>query len=215
MNIAAPVADVPVAVDPRLSARPIWRSYGGGGLILGGVVLLAATLVEWAYGAGEGKDGVLGMTYGIAFLVALVVLAAATLPLALGTTGRDGIVRGSTLGRIGLIGYGVAFLGAQIAYLYMSFTTVDASAVNLVLSIVQTLCAILAVVAIVRARVVSGVARWSFLVSVVIGVVAGISSNAGAPFEAVMIGFCISAASIAFVGATYLFSAEARSATAR
>jgi hypothetical protein len=209
MTLTAP--DLPGTSAARPSSRPVWRTYGGGGLLLGGAVLLFATVVEWiAYAGGAGDIGAL-LTYGIAFVAALAVLAVSTLPLALGSTGRDGVVGASVLGRIALVAYGWLFLAAQIALLFATFAEGGdvASTASLAITVAQTVAAIVAVVVIVRARIATGVARWSFAVSVAVGIVAGALANATPALDAVMVGFCLSAISIALVGLTYLVGRDA------
>ncbi|MFX8704319.1 hypothetical protein ABTM89_19820, partial [Acinetobacter baumannii] len=76
--------------------------------------------------------------------------------------------------------------------------------VNLALTVLQGVAAIVAAVVIFRARVATGLARWSLALSVVLGIVAGSVSNAAPSFEVMMGVFCLSALSIVFVGATYV-----------
>lgn len=202
---------VPTAAAPDVtlasSAPPVWRTYGGGGLVVGGGVLLIATIVEWVAVAGGAVDSLLLLAYGILFVLALTVLAASCAALALGTTGRDGIVRGSLLGRAALIGYGVLFLLAQAAQLLERFAGADALAnVSLGLSVLQIVCGVTAAVVAARAGVLTGFARVALLPSVLIGLLAGMVAASGAALDAVMIGFCVSAASIVLVGAAYTVS---------
>jgi hypothetical protein len=197
----------PDAPDLRLasSSSPVWRTYGGGGLIVGGGVLLTATVIEWLAFAGGGAGSVLVLTYGILFVVALTVLALSCVALALGATGRDGIVRGSLPGRIALISYGVLFLLAQAAQLLQRFAGVDAMAgISLGLSVLQMACGATAAVVVARAGVLRGFARVALAVSVLVGLLAGAVAASGASLDTVMVGFCASAASIAVVGAAYI-----------
>lgn len=208
------LADIPISASDvaETSARPVWRSYGGGGLALGGLVLLCATFVEWAYYAQGAVDDVLLLSYGVTFVAALVVLAVSTVPLAFGSTGRDGVVGRSLAGRIALVGYGWVFLAAQVALLLATFAGVEAaSTVNLVLTLVQTGCAVVAVVVVYRARIARGAARWSLALSVLVGIVAGVVSNVAPSLDVVMAAFCLSAASIAFAGVTYVLWRPVRS----
>jgi hypothetical protein len=207
MTLTDAPMSAPLAALAR--TRPVWRSYGGGGLALGGTVLLAATIVEWVAYAEGADDGVLLLAYGIAFVAALSVLAVATLPLAFGATGRDGVVGASTVGRIALVGYGWAFLASQIALLFATFALAPDAAsaartTSLVLSLVQAAAGIAAAVIVFRAEIATGLARVSLGVSVVIGIVAGVIAGAGAPLELMMLAFCASAVSIALVGLTYV-----------
>lgn len=204
MTLLAP--DAPSVSDAPVPARPVWRTYGGGGLLLGGSVLLFATIIEWIASADPAAgDGML-LAYGVAFVAALAVLAASVLPLALGSTGRNGVVGASMLGRVALIAYGWLFLAAQVALLFATYADGGGAAavLSLALTGAQTIAAVVAVVVIARARVATGVARWSFAASVAAGIVAGAVANAAPSLEIVMIGFCVSATSIALVGLTYL-----------
>jgi hypothetical protein len=218
MTLAQPAA--PVFAPAGASSRPVWQTYGGGGLLAGGALLLIATVIEWvAYAAGAG-DAVLLLAYGIAFVVALAVLVFATVALALGATGRDGVVGASVFGRVALIGYGIAFLASQGALLFGTFALDGADAdaartLSFVLSVIQSTAGVFAAVVVARSGVARGFARWGFGVSVLVGVVAGVLASAGISLSVTMGGFCVSAISLAIAGLAFTRStAGARRSTA-
>jgi hypothetical protein len=204
-----------VSVVPRPTARPIWRTYGGGGIAVGGSLLLIATIMEWAMFAQGGPGSAWFAPFALTFYAALVLLALATIPLAFGSTGSDGLMRRSVLGKAGILAYGWGFLASQIAYLLSVYvlgpgTERDAvGAIGAVFTALQVAGALAAIVAVLRGDVATGLARWVLIPAVAVGIAGGALSNAGAPLEATMAVFCLSALAQSIVGVSFLVSRQA------
>ena len=137
-----------------------WRLFGGGGLVLGGVLWLIATIV--------GASGALDTWLRI---VAFLALAVAGFMLAFGQTGSNGIVGGSILGKLAFVAFGIGFaLLALGPLLGLAGTTLPAglATVGVVLIAIGS---VIGAVVIYQKGVARGVARWIFAIPAVLAVV--------------------------------------------
>lgn len=137
-----------------------WRLFGGGGLILGGLLWLIAAIV--------GAGGAIGSWLQI---IAFIVLAIAGFMLAFGQTGSNGVVGASVLGKIGFVAFGVGFaLLALAPLLALVGTTLppELATVGIVLIAVG---AIVGAIVAYQKGVARGIARWIFFVPAVLAVV--------------------------------------------
>lgn len=137
-----------------------WRLFGGGGLVLGGVLWLIATIA--------GTTGPLDTWLRI---IAFLALAVAGFMLAFGQTGSNGIVGGSILGKLAFVAFGVGFaLLALVPLLGLAGTTLPAglTTVGIVLIAIGS---VVGAIVIYQKGVARGIARWIFAIPAVLAVV--------------------------------------------
>jgi len=137
-----------------------WRLFGGGGLVLGGVLWLIATIV----GTGGALDTWLR-------IVAFIALAVAGFMLAFGQTGSNGVVGGSVLGKLGFVAFGIGFaLLALGPLLGLAGTTLPAGfeTVGIVLIAIG---AVVGAIVVYQKGIARGIARWIFAVPALLAVV--------------------------------------------
>ncbi len=136
-----------------------WRLYGGGGLILGGLLWLIVAII----GAGG-----IGMWLQI---VAYIALAIAGFMLAFGETGSNGVVGGSVLGKIGFVAFGIGFaILALVPLLALGGVALPAELAIVAVVLIAVGAVVGAIVAFQKG-VARGVARWIFFVPAVLAVV--------------------------------------------
>ena len=137
-----------------------WRLFGGGGLVLGGVLWLIATIV--------GASGALDTWLRI---VAFLALAVAGFMLAFGQTGSNGIVGGSILGKLAFVAFGIGFaLLALGPLLGLAGTTLPAELATAGIVLIA-IGSVIGAVVIYQKGVARGVARWIFAIPAVLAVV--------------------------------------------
>lgn len=167
------------AASPVAAPAPIWARGGGAGILIGGVLLLAATVVEaflW-----DGAD--LITAFAALFLASTVAHALAMLPLALGSTGADGIAGGRMLGTVALLAFGAVFLLNQTLYFVTAYGPSDGDGVDTswlapVLGATQLALLLTAAIVVVRAGRATGAARWALLALSVVAIVTGLTATA-------------------------------------
>ncbi len=137
-----------------------WRLFGGGGLILGGVLWLISAIV--------GAGGAISTWLQI---VAFIALAVAGFMLAFGQTGSNGVVGGSVLGKLGFVAFGIGFallaLGPLLGLAGTTLPPVLATVGIVLIAIGAVVGAIVAY----QKGVARGIARWIFFVPAVLAVV--------------------------------------------
>lgn len=132
-----------------------WRLLGGGGLLVGGLLFALHVILV--------QSRVL-FTGPWIFVVALLIIAVALVPLAFGETGSNGVVGNYTLGKFALAIYATAF---------MLFAVNAAAALGIV--VVSIAAALLIVGGLVsaytisRKRVAKGAARVFFFAPALVG----------------------------------------------
>lgn len=158
----------------------VWARWGGGLITVGGLLLAAATVVE--VGLRTEPAGPSLPLFAALFLSSAALLAAAMLPLALGTMAANGITGSRVRGTFALLGFGAVFFANQLVYYVMTYGTTlsaDASAgwLPLTLGIVQPVLLVVGAVGAVRAGVATGAARWALgALAAVVAVAGGIAS---------------------------------------
>lgn len=129
-----------------------WRLYGGGGLLLGGVLWLLALII----GQGGGGDLVTWLT-----IIGLIIVAIGFFFVAWGETGSNGAVGGNVLGKVGLW---AAALGTLLWALTPLFGA-SASGLGWLIAILVVVGTLVAAVVIMQKGVARGLATWAmFLV---------------------------------------------------
>ncbi|WP_368497676.1 hypothetical protein [Herbiconiux sp. A18JL235] len=170
----------------RSTTRPAWGVWGGLSIVIGGALLFVATLIEVPLSE-QSTPGLLGLFTPL-FLGSAVAHALSMMFLAGGRTGADGIVGGSMVGRLALLGFGGVFLTSQTVYYVVSYALPPvedysgAFALTLVLSVGQLLLLLVASVAIVRAGIATGAARWALLALTAVAVATGAVANTADSF---------------------------------
>ena len=169
-----------------VGARPVWGVWGGAAVLVGGTLLLAATLVEVAYW--EAPNSGLLWVFTVLFLGSTVAHALSMIPLSGGRTGSDGIVGSLLVGRVALLGFGAVFLTSQTVYYTVTYALPEVDdysgvlALSTALGAIQLLLLLVGALEIVRAKVATGAARWAFLalsgVSILTGVIANSTDSA-------------------------------------
>jgi hypothetical protein len=129
-----------------------WRLFGGGGLALGGLLWLIATVVP-------GAPGWLGG-------VALIVIAAALVFVAFGQTGSNGAVGASLPGKISLVVFALGWLLLGIN----AFVPLGAT-VALIAAILVIVGGFASAWFIFSRRVAKGAAGWVLFVTAVFGLI--------------------------------------------
>jgi len=206
----AATAPAPAPLGAR--RRPAWSRLGGGGVLLAAALLLVATVLEYLYWEVLDQPVAVLVPFVVCFSLSLLLYFAASFPLAFGSTGDNGIVGRSVAGKAGFIGFGVFILAAQTIYLLSVYFTdqgsdlAAADTASLVLMLLQYAAAIVAGVAVLRAGVATGFARWSLLAMLVIGIVCGAVANSTEDYAVVTIAYLISTIAQLLVGISYLRS---------
>jgi hypothetical protein len=178
VNAINEVADVR---QGSAGARPVWGVWGGAAVLVGGTLLLAATLVEVAYW--EGPNGGLLVVFAVLFLGSTVAHALSMIPLSGGRTGSDGIVGSSLVGRVALLGFGAVFLTSQTLYYTVTYALPEVDdysgvlALSTALGAIQLLLLLVGAIEVVRAKVATGAARWAFLALSGVSILTGVIAN--------------------------------------
>ena len=151
-----------------------WRIYGGGGLLVGGILWLLAVIIgQVAPDAGTAVKwlGVVG----------LVVVAIGFVLVAWGQTGSNGAVGSSMLGKVSLLAAG---LGTLIWALVPAFGGTRDGVLGWAIAILVVLGTLLGAVVVMQKGVAKGLAKWAmFLVALLallyfLGTVAAVAALA-------------------------------------
>lgn len=127
-----------------------WRLYGGGGLLVGGILWLVTIIA--------GQAGVSGGAMTWVWTIGLIVVALGFFFVGWGETGSNGAVGGSMLGKVGLL---AAALGVLLWALLPLFKVAVAGTWGWLIAILVVVGTLLAAVAIMQKRVVRGIAHWA------------------------------------------------------
>ncbi len=131
-----------------------WRLYGGGGLLVGGILWLLAVVMGQAGGAADFAKWL--------DIIGLIVVAIGFFLVGFGQTGSNGAVGNSALGKLGLW---AAALGTLLWALLPLFGVAVAGAWGWVVAILVVVGTLLAAVVIMQKGVARGLAKWAmFLV---------------------------------------------------
>ncbi len=136
-----------------------WRLFGGGGLILGGLLWFIVAIIG-AGGIGTWLQ-----------IVAYIALAIAGFMLAFGETGSNGVVGGSVLGKIAFVAFGIGFAILALVPL-LGFAGVSLPAELAIVAIVLiAFGAVVGAIVAYQKGVARGIARWIFFVPAVLALV--------------------------------------------
>lgn len=192
----------------------VWSRWGGGLIAAGGALLLAATVAEVQLRTEPSGPSL--PLFAVLFLASAAILAAAMLPLALGTVAAHGITGSRMRGTFALLGFGAVFFANQVVYYVMTYGTsggADASAgwLPLTLGIVQLVLLIVGAVGAVRAGIATGAARWALLALAAVVAVTGGIASASDDVATVTIALLSSCAAQIVVGVVFLAARPAAS----
>lgn len=196
------------------AAGRVWSRGGGGLIIAGGALLLAATVVEVGLRTDPSRASL--PVFAVLFLGSTAVLAAAMLPLALGTVAANGITGSRVRGTFALLGSGAVFFANQLVYYVMTYGTpggADASLgwLPLTLGIVQLVLLIVGGVGAARVGVATGAARWALLALAVVVAAAGAIASASDDVATVTIALLSSCVAQIVVGGVFVAARPAAS----
>ncbi len=124
-----------------------WRLFGGGGMLLGGILWLIALII----GAGS-AEAAKWLT-----IIGLVIVAVGFFLVAWGETGSNGAVGNNLLGKVGLW---AAALGTLLWALTPLFGT-TISGLSVIIAILIVVGTLIAAVVIMQKGVARGLAKWA------------------------------------------------------
>lgn len=153
-----------------------WRLYGGGGLLVGGILWIVSAILIGDAGAmaPAGLNEWLGT-------IGLIIVAIGFFLVAWGQTGSNGAVGNSMLGKVGLW---AAAVGTLLWALLPVFGVAVAGSWGWVIAILVVLGTLLAAIAIMQKGVARGLAKWAmflvFLLALLyfLGTVGGVTALA-------------------------------------
>ena len=192
-----------------------WRILGGGTLLVAALLLLLASILE-ANPITHPADHDAGFwLFAIVYSLSSILFLLAVFPLAFGSSGSNGIVSDSALGKTGLIAFGVFCLVSRELYLvgtYFTNRTATDTASNLsnLASLLLFVGAIIAGIVIARRGVAQGIARWSMLIALAISLITTALTFTTDATATIRVLDCISALGQAFAGYTYLTAKTTR-----
>lgn len=136
-----------------------WRLFGGGGLILGGVLWIVAAILG-LFHAGATAQGWLAA-------IGLLVVGAAHLFVAFGQTGSNGAVGNTVLGKVALVVAAAGWVVWAVAVLIGIFGGAAPKWLYWVIAVLVVVGGIVAAVVIFQKGVAKGIAKWAYFVPVV------------------------------------------------
>jgi hypothetical protein len=140
-----------------------WRLFGGGGLIVGGVVWLIAAIV----GAAAASPAIVWL-----YILAFLVLGAALLFVAFGQTGSNGAVGNSVFGKVSLVGYALAWILAGLFALLSALGVLASpgTVVSWIIGILIIAGGLLSAFSVYQQGVARGFAKWALFAPAIWGV---------------------------------------------
>lgn len=139
-----------------------WRLFGGGGLLVGGVLWLLGQLLGLA--AVPTAPAIVGA-------IGVLVVGIALFFVAFGQTGSNGAVGNSLLGKIALVAAAVGWILVAAGTIFAAFGTVLPAVVTIIAVILVVVGGVLATFVIYQRGVARGAARWVFAVPTVLSIV--------------------------------------------
>ncbi len=206
MSPTSPTAATPSSpAAPATPGRPVWSFYGGLGILLGGALLLVATVVEAVF-TGESTDPLMPL-FTTLFFAAVILQCGAMLPFALGSTGANGVVGERMLGKWALLVFAAVYLCNQTVYYATAYGSVgteggvDLTGLVLGGALVQLVALVVASVAILRTGVARGAAKWAFPAVSAVAITAGLALNVVSSYEASVVALISSCVTQIIAGA--------------
>ena len=138
-----------------------WRLFGGGGLIVGGLLWLVGQVLIFA---------ALSVVPPFVVAVGILVVAIALFFVAFGETGSNGAVGASLFGKIVLVTLGLGWAVFAVLQVTASIGLSSPAALEYVGGILVVAGGVLSTFAIYERRVARGAARWVLAVPTVISI---------------------------------------------
>jgi|GEM_PF-1719905 len=139
-----------------------WRLFGGGGLLVGGLLLLIGAAV---YFTGYGPVSTWVQVIGV------LVIGVALFLVAFGQTGSNGAVGADVFGKAALVAFGIGWLVAGLLWALAAAGVAGPLALDYIAVALVVVAGILSAVAIYRRGVARGAARWALALPVAWGIV--------------------------------------------
>ena len=177
-----------------------WRLFGGGGLIVGGLLWLLGQVLIFA---------ALSVVPPFVVAVGILVVAIALFFVAFGETGSNGAVGASLFGKIVLVALGLGWAVFAVLQVTASIGLSSPAALEYVGGILVIAGGVLSTFAIYERRVARGAARWVLAVPTVVSILwviiaFGWIDVTWSPFDTI-VGLLLSAA-YAVTGLLYLLN---------
>jgi hypothetical protein len=147
-----------------------WRLFGGGGLLVGGLLWLIAAIVGYA------APGPVGLWLG---LIGLLVVGIALFFVAFGETGSNGAVGASGLGKVALVVFGAGWIILAISQLLGALSVSAPDIIAKIAAVFIIVGGVVSALVIYQRNVARGAARWVIFVPVVVGIVWAIAGPLG------------------------------------
>lgn len=147
-----------------------WRLFGGGGLLVGGLLWLIGVIVAQAGAATAGLwVGVIGtLVVGIALFF-----------VAFGETGSNGAVGASGLGKVALVVFGAGWVIYAITLLLGALGVASPDILAKIAAVLIIVGGVVSALAIYQRKVAHGAARWVLFAPVLLGIVWAIAGPLG------------------------------------
>lgn len=139
-----------------------WRLFGGGGLLVGGLLGVIAVII------GAAGAATVGAWIGV---VGTLLIGIALFFVAFGETGSNGAVGGSVFGKIVLVGFGLGWILYGAIGLLGLLGISAPSVLGLVAAVLVVVGGVLSAVAVYQGGVARGLAKWIIALPVVWGIV--------------------------------------------
>ena len=179
-------------------------TWGGGGLFIGGLTLLVATVIEYFVWQTTTLATGVFVVFSILFFANIVLYLISMFSLAFAD---GGIAGGSIIGRIGLVLFGIGWAVQEVIY----WTSYFLSSLPSVLGVLSTVAlvvtyvgAIAAAVIIALGRVVRGLARWALIVGFAIAAICATIARSQSDQVLITVLLSLSCVAQALVGLSYL-----------
>ncbi len=181
------------------------RPTGGSVFFIASVLLIVATLLELPLLGHPSDRGALFWLFTVSFALAAIGYLLGSLQLAFGARPVTGP---SELAKAGLTVFGVFWLVAQALYLVGAYLAPADTLllVSTILSLVMILGGLVAGIVIAARGTVTGIARWSLLIGVIVSGVTGAIAGGGSAGLVTAL-HLVSAVVLALVGFSFLLSA--------
>ncbi|CAN5609194.1 hypothetical protein BH10ACT7_BH10ACT7_26530 [soil metagenome] len=145
-----------------------WRLFGGGGLLVGGLLWLIAVIV------GIAAPGNVVATW--ISIIGVLLVGVALFLVAFGETGSNGAVGASLFGKLVLVAFGLGWVVFGLVWLLAAVGVAAPSVVGLIAGVLVVVGGILSTFAIWQRHVARGAARWIIAVPVILGILFVISA---------------------------------------
>ena len=176
-----------------------WRLFGGGGLLVGGLL--------WLIGAGVSFAGYGAVSTWVQVIGVLVVGVALFL-VAFGQTGSNGAVGASVSGKAALVGFGIGWLVVGLLWALAAGGVAGPAVLRYVAVVLVVVAGILSAVAVYRRGVARGAARWILALPVAWGIVWAVQELGWASFLAAAVVSAVLGALYAVTGLLYLLNSR-------